>query len=69
MNGEACAILDIDLYTVKKEDLDFTAEFKIKVTRDDYVHGYIAWFDTFFSHSHVPIKLSTTPYSKETHWK
>lgn len=61
--------MDIDLYKVKVSELDFASKYSIKITRNDYVHGYIAWFETYFSHSHMPIRLSTSPFSKETHWK
>jgi protein arginine N-methyltransferase 1 len=35
----------------------------------DYVNGLVGWFDVHFSASHIPLKLSTSPFSKETHWK
>jgi len=33
------------------------------------VHAFISWFDVHFDHCHVPIKLSTSPFSNDTHWK
>ena len=39
------------------------------VTRDDHVNAYLGWFEVNFSHCHVPVKLSTSPWWKETHWK
>ncbi|KAI9294486.1 S-adenosyl-L-methionine-dependent methyltransferase [Neoconidiobolus thromboides FSU 785] len=74
VNGEAIVteptlFKQIDIYTVKKEDLNFTTSFQLKANRNDYVHAFIVWFDTTFTHSHVPITLSTSPFSKYTHWK
>ncbi|KAJ9084531.1 Nuclear SAM-dependent mono-and asymmetric methyltransferase [Entomophthora muscae] len=60
---------EIDIYTVKKEDLAFEVPFAIKAHRDDYVHAFICWFDTTFTSCHKHITLSTSPHSKYTHWK
>ncbi|KAI9193224.1 S-adenosyl-L-methionine-dependent methyltransferase [Polychytrium aggregatum] len=59
----------IDLYTVKIEDLTFDAPFKITAQRDDYIHAFICYFDIEFSACHKPIKFSTGPHAKYTHWK
>jgi len=69
INTEACPIFDVDLKTVTKDELDFASEYEIRVTRDDKMHAIVAWFDVYFSHSLMPVKLSTSPYFKETHWK
>lgn len=69
VNGDAVAILDIDLQTVTKAELDFNASYKIKINRNDGVHAFISWFEVYFNHCHIPIRLSTSPFSKETHWK
>lgn len=62
-------IRHIDLRTVKKEDLTFKVPFSITATRNDYVHAYLAWFDINFSCCHKPVKFSTGPHAKYTHWK
>ena len=61
--------MDINLQTVALKDLEFCSEYKIKITRTDYIHGFVSWFDVFFSHGTVPIKLTTSPYKYSTHWK
>jgi protein arginine N-methyltransferase 1 len=43
VNSHACAILDIDIKTVKVEDLNFSHKFELKIHRDDYVHALIGW--------------------------
>ena len=64
-----CMVLDLDLLTMKKEDVEFASEYTIEMKRDDRVHALIAWFDTKFSNLENPITLSTSPYKKYTHWK
>jgi protein arginine N-methyltransferase 1 len=67
--SEGCQIYEIDLYTVKVEDLDFMADFELKFTRDDFCHALVAWFDVQFSKCHAPIGFSTAPFGEYTHWK
>ncbi|KAG8960315.1 hypothetical protein FRC03_006769 [Tulasnella sp. 419] len=59
----------INLLTAKKEDLTFTAPFTLKAARNDYIHAFLAWFDISFSAVHKPVKFSTGPHAKYTHWK
>ncbi|KAI0045962.1 protein arginine N-methyltransferase [Auriscalpium vulgare] len=62
-------IKKIDLTTAKKEDLTFTSTFKLKATRNDYVHAFLAWFDVSFECTHKNVSFSTGPHAKYTHWK
>ncbi|KAK9382719.1 S-adenosyl-L-methionine-dependent methyltransferase [Kockiozyma suomiensis] len=62
-------LLSLDLYTCTKEDLAFSSDFEIRARRNDFVHAFIAWFDIEFSKCHKPIKFSTGPHAKYTHWK
>lgn len=62
-------ILDLDLVTCKKEDVEFSAAYRLIMNFNDNVHGMVAWFDTPFSNLTRPITLSTSPYQKGTHWK
>ncbi len=61
--------LTLDLYTVKASDLAFTSPFELSVRRNDFVHALIAWFDIDFTACHIPIRFSTGPHTKYTHWK
>ncbi|ATZ54892.1 Bchmt1 [Botrytis cinerea B05.10] len=63
------AVLTLDLYTCTKEDLAFSSPFKLDVRRNDFVHALIAWFDIDFTACHKPIRFSTGPHTKYTHWK
>ena len=69
INASSCKIFDIDLYTVKKEDLDFTSKYELTFVRDDLFSGIVAWFDTGFTKLPNKITLSTSPFLKKTHWK
>ncbi|KAK6534616.1 type I protein arginine N-methyltransferase Rmt1 [Arthrobotrys megalospora] len=66
---DPCLVLSLDLYTVNPSDLAFTAPFSLSVRRNDFIHALIAWFDIDFSACHKPIKFSTGPHAKYTHWK
>ena len=62
-------VFEIDLYHVTADDLAFRAPYCLKVRRPDFIHALVAWFDIEFSACHKPIKFSTGPHSKYTHWK
>lgn len=50
---------EIDLMTMKVEDLNFEAPFHLLVKRNDYVHAFVTYFDIFFSACHKPVGFST----------
>jgi len=62
-------ILDVDIYTVTKEELDFACKCQLRVARNDYIHALVAYFTVDFSKSHKPISFSTGPQAEYTHWK
>merc|ERR1719253_820196 len=67
--SNSCQILDIDIYTVTKEELDFNSKFKITIDRNDFCHALVCYFNVEFSKSHKPIRFSTGPRARYTHWK
>ena len=66
---DPCAVITLDLYTVTPADLTFALPFNLSVRRTDYIHALIAWFDIEFSACHKPVRFSTGPHTKYTHWK
>ncbi|KAI1416068.1 protein arginine N-methyltransferase 1 [Hypoxylon sp. FL1857] len=62
-------VLTLDLYTCTTADLAFSVPFKLTCRRDDFVHALVAWFDIDFTACHKPIRFSTGPHTKYTHWK
>jgi len=62
-------VLTLDLYTCTTADLAFSSPFTLDCRRNDFVHALIAWFDIDFTACHKPIRFSTGPHTKYTHWK
>ena len=62
-------IQELDLCTMKPSDVEFTSEYQLKCNYNEKVHGIVAWWDSDFSRLQNPVTLSTSPYSKSTHWK
>ena len=62
-------ILDLDLYKVEASQLSFAHKYVLKLNRSDTIHALVAWFEANFTDLKEPIRLSTSPYSKPTHWK
>lgn len=67
--SDSCKVLDLDLVTCKKEDVNFSSQYSLRMKHTDRIHGLVAWFDTPFNNLTRPIMLSTSPYKKYTHWK
>ena len=66
---DPCSVVSLDLYTVTTQDLVFQKSYTLKARRNDFIHALIAWFDIEFSACHKPIRFSTGPHTKYTHWK
>lgn len=62
-------IKEIDLYTVRKEDLDFETPFHLMVKRNDFVQALITYFNVEFTKCHQRLGFSTSPEAAYTHWK
>jgi len=63
------SIVDIDLYKIKKEDLDFSNQYELTFTKSDTLHALIGWFDIYFEKLTNKVNFSTSPFTKTTHWK
>jgi len=66
---DSCKLKEIDLNTVKVEELNFSAPFCINSRRNDYIHAFVAYFTVEFSPCHKRTGFSTGPESRYTHWK
>ncbi|RKU40398.1 type I protein arginine N-methyltransferase Rmt1 [Coniochaeta pulveracea] len=62
-------VLTLDLYKCTTADLAFSSQFELTARRDDFIHALVAWFDIEFSACHKPVRFSTGPHTKYTHWK
>lgn len=66
---DPCPVFVIDLNTVTSANLAFSEQFSLRCQRNDFIHALIAWFDIDFTACHKPIRFSTGPHTKYTHWK
>ncbi|ROI15343.1 Protein arginine N-methyltransferase 8-B [Anabarilius grahami] len=65
----SCLIKEVDIYTVKPEDLTFTSAFCLQIQRNDYVHALVTYFNIEFTKCHKKTGFSTAPDAPSTHWK
>lgn len=50
---------EVDIYTVKTEELSFTSAFCLQVQRNDYVHALVTYFNIEFTKCHKKMGFST----------
>merc|ERR1719233_703639 len=62
-------LFGIDLYTVRKEELNFYSQVALPVIRNDYCHALVAFFEVEFTKCHRRTGFSTGPHCRRTHWK
>lgn len=65
----ATPILNIDLQSCTEKDLSFASDFRLRATRRDNVHAFVAYFECGFTRLPQPLGFSTSPFAKYTHWK
>ncbi|XP_043824971.1 protein arginine N-methyltransferase 8 isoform X3 [Dromiciops gliroides] len=65
----ACLIKEVDIYTVKTEELSFTSAFCLQIQRNDYIHALVTYFNIEFTKCHKKMGFSTAPDAPYTHWK
>jgi len=65
----SCLIKEVDMYTVKEEDLSFSSPFHLQCRRDDYVQALVCYFNIEFTKCHKRTGFSTAPECRYTHWK
>jgi len=65
----SCLVKEVDIYTVKEEDLSFSAPFHLQCLRNDYVQALVTFFNIEFTKCHKRTGFSTAPESRYTHWK
>jgi protein arginine N-methyltransferase 1 len=67
--SDSCVIKEIDLASVKLEDLKFSSPFQRSIKRNDYAHAFVTYFNIEFSACHKKVGFSTAPGESCTHWK
>ena len=64
-----CKIYDIDLYKVKKEELDFMSGYQIEFNKNDIFNALVTWFNVSFNKVKNKVVLGTSPFENKTHWE
>ena len=64
-----CLVKEIDIQTLKKEEIPFEAPFHLQIRRNDYVQALVTFFNIEFTHCHKRVGFSTAPEAPYTHWK
>jgi protein arginine N-methyltransferase 1 len=59
VNSSVSNIYEIDLYTVTKEQLDFSKKYEVTFFRNDTFNGIVVWFDIFFDKLPNKVQFST----------
>lgn len=57
-----------DSYTVKQEDIDFTAGFNLIPCETNTAHAFIIWFDLLFCGPERSFSFSTSPFCEQTEY-
>ncbi|XP_076471327.1 protein arginine N-methyltransferase 1-like [Babylonia areolata] len=65
----SCLIKEVDMYTIKEDDLSFSAPFHLSMRRNDYLHALVTFFNIEFTKCHKLTGFSTAPEAPYTHWK
>ncbi|CAG5958329.1 unnamed protein product [Menidia menidia] len=65
----SCLVKEVDIYTVKPEDMSFTSSFCLQIQRNDYIHAVVTYFNIEFTKCHKKTGFSTAPDAPYTHWK
>ena len=65
---ESC-FLDIDIATVKKEELAFAVPFEMTASETNICSSFVSHFDMSFNHGEQSIYIPTGPHEKSTHWQ
>jgi len=59
--SDSCSIIDLDLMTMNKDDVEFSSHYSLRMNYNDKVHALVSWFDCAFSSVTRPVILTTSP--------
>ncbi|XP_067633862.1 uncharacterized protein Art3 [Eurosta solidaginis] len=65
---EPSLIADLNLKTVDLNYSNFSVQFSLYCMKEGVLSSFVGYFDTYFDLP-VPVKFSTSPKDKPTHWK
>ncbi|XP_055051863.1 protein arginine N-methyltransferase 3 isoform X2 [Misgurnus anguillicaudatus] len=68
--SESAVVKTIDCGTVTVSELEFTADFTLKIRLSTFCTAIVGYFDIFFDkHCGNKVEFSTSPNCPKTHWK
>ncbi|XP_053539162.1 protein arginine N-methyltransferase 3 isoform X1 [Ictalurus punctatus] len=68
--SEPTVIRTLDCNTVTLDELEFTADFTLKITANTFCTAVVGYFDIFFDRDCTnKVMFSTSPHCTKTHWK
>ncbi|CAG8483152.1 4556_t:CDS:10, partial [Racocetra persica] len=81
--SDTVSIKEVPLHTIRKSQLNFTSPFTLNILRDGTVHGFLGYFDTWFTRDghYIPLSqnvndkidgitsFTTGPQGGITHWR
>ena len=53
---------EVDLYTIKEEEIAFDVPFYLRAERDDYIQAFVTYFTIDFSYCHTRVSFSTCKF-------
>lgn len=66
-NSLFSGLQEVDIYTVKTEELSFTSAFCLQIQRNDYIHALVTYFNIEFTKCHKKMGFSTgEPFAATT---
>lgn len=64
-----CMIKEVDLYTIKRAEINFVSPFQLTVKKNDFIQALVTYFNVEFTKCHKRLGFSTAPEAQYTHWK
>jgi protein arginine N-methyltransferase 1 len=58
-----CPIYKIDIYNIKYDDINFSNEFELIISRDGYFQGFFSFFDIEFTKVKNYVRFNTSPFN------
>ena len=62
LNDTMLSVQEVDLYTVNKDDLAFSAPYSLTAKRNDYVDALVTYFTVEFTKCHKRTGITTCKY-------
>jgi protein arginine N-methyltransferase 1 len=61
-----CKVFDVNLYTLKSGEINFSSGFELTVNEGSPFNGIVAWFDIYFDSLPNSVKFNTSPFNTPT---